>query len=111
MKYCFHICHRPIVLVVLWFFKSAKLLGAPRTLGALDFVGCPAQLIGCDATGARGTTGNMDGLFKAAHAYAWQAIIMGIMFYQCSFVFFSNATLGGYQRNTAELCHMFGIEI
>ena len=37
-----------IVLVVLWFSKSAKLLGAPRTLGAPGL--CPAQLIGCDAT-------------------------------------------------------------
>ena len=30
--------HVIIVLVVLCFFKSAKLLGAPRTFGPLDFV-------------------------------------------------------------------------
>ena len=41
--------HVIIVLVVLWFFKSAKLLGTPRTFGAPGL--CPAQLIGCDATG------------------------------------------------------------
>jgi len=40
--------HVIIVLVILWFFKPAKLLGAPRTLGAPGL--CPAQLIGCDAT-------------------------------------------------------------
>ena len=40
--------HVIIVLAVLWFFKSAKLLGAPGTLGAPGL--CPAQLIGCDAT-------------------------------------------------------------
>ena len=40
--------HVIIVLVVLWFFISAKLLGAPRTLGTPGL--CPAQLIGCDAT-------------------------------------------------------------
>ena len=34
--------------MVLCFFHSAKLLGAPRTLGAPGL--CPAQLIGCDAT-------------------------------------------------------------
>ena len=47
MKYCFHTCH--YCICGLWFFKSAKLLGAPRTLGAPGL--CPAQLIGCDATG------------------------------------------------------------
>ena len=47
--------HVIIILVVLWFFKSAKLLGAPRTLGAPRL--CPAQLIGCDATGRYGTNG------------------------------------------------------
>ena len=46
MKYCFHTCH--YYTCDLWFFKSAKLLGAPRTLGAPGL--CPAQLIGCDAT-------------------------------------------------------------
>ena len=38
-------------LLYLWscgFFKSAKLLGAPRTLVAPGL--CAAQLIGCDAT-------------------------------------------------------------
>ena len=40
--------HVIIVLVVLWFSKSAKFIGAPRTLGAPGL--CPAQLIGCDAT-------------------------------------------------------------
>ena len=40
--------HVIIVLVILFFFKSAKFLGAPRTLGAPGL--CPAQLIVCDAT-------------------------------------------------------------
>jgi len=44
------VLHVIIVLVILcFFFKSAKLLGAPRTLGAPGL--CPAQLIGCDSTG------------------------------------------------------------
>ena len=44
--WCIFLPH--MVLVVLWFCRSAKLLGASRTLGAPGL--CPAQLIGCDAS-------------------------------------------------------------